>query len=433
MKCSLLVVVTVLALSCSARAQDQATTPPPISVPPPAVHVTDPAAATRAWLDSVPAEKRAQSDAYFEGGYWLVLWNFLASAAIAILLLQSGISAGLRDFAERHSRYWVVQIVLYALPYILLTALLSFPLTYYQFFVREHAYGMATQNFAQWLGEQIKGLVLSAIAGCLFLAVLYGVFRRAPRTWWLWGTGVAFVFVIIGFIIGPVYIEPMFNSYKPIEDRAISEPILQLARANNIPVTQVFEVDASRQTKRISANVAGFLGSTRIALNDNLLRECTLPEIRHVMGHEIGHYVLNHVAKLIAWFALFIFIGFAAARAAFGYAVRKRGQRWGVRGISDIAGLPLLGLILSVVIFLLTPVINTVVRMSEIQADAFGLKTAQEPDGMAAVSLKLGAYRKLDPGPLEEFVFFDHPSGRARIRMAMDWKAAHQSAAGAVQ
>lgn len=423
---SLLVSCAVAGAMHLAAAQERPVTPPPIAVPAVAVHVNDPAAATRAWLDSVPAEKRAQSDAYFQGGYWLLLWNFLVSATISILLLQSRVSARLREFAERRSRFWIVQVALYALASIILAALLSFPLTYYELFVREHAYGMATQNFGQWFGEQLKALLLSLIADSLFVIALYGVIRRAPRTWWLWGTGVALLFLVIGFLISPVYIEPIFNTYKPITDPAISTPILELARANKIPVTQVFEVDASRQTKRISANVAGFLGTTRIALNDNLLRECTLAEIRHVMGHEMGHYVLNHVAKLIAWFGLFTFLSFAVARAAYGFAVRRWGERWGVRGISDVAGLPLLVLIFSTVIFLLTPVIKTATRISEVEADAFGLKTAQEPDGMAAVSLKLGAYRKLDPGPIEEFIFFDHPSGRARIRMAMDWKVAHQ-------
>lgn len=399
---------------------------PTLQIPAGAVQVTDPAAATRAWLDSVPADKRAKSDAYFEGGYWLILWNFLVSAAISLLLLQTRISAKLRDFAERTSRFKAIQVTLYALPYFLLTALLSFPLTYYEGFVREHAYGMATQNFGQWMGDQTKGLVLSLIAGSILLIVLYGVFRRAPRTWWLWGTGVAVLFLVFGLLIGPVYIEPLFNTYKPITDPAVRDPILALAKANNIPVTQVFEVDASRQTKRISANVAGFLGTTRIALNDNLLAQCSMPEIRHVMGHEMGHYVLNHVRTLLMWFTLFILISFAAAKWGFAAAQRRWGDAWGVRGIADPAGLPLLMLIFSTVIFLLTPIIKTTTRMSESEADAFGLRTAQEPDGMAAVSLKLGAYRKLDPGPLEEFLFFDHPSGRVRIRMAMDWKAAHR-------
>jgi STE24 endopeptidase len=198
-----------------------------------------------------------------------------------------------------------------------------------------------------------------------------------------------------------------------------------MARANEIPVKQVFEVDASRQTTRVSANVSGFLGTTRIALNDNLLKQCTLPEIRMVMAHEMGHYVLNHGAKLLTYFGIFILIGFALARILFDAAVRRWGGKWGVRGISDPAGLPLLVLILGTLVFLATPFLNTVTRITEREADAFGINTSREPDGMAKATLKLGVYRKLDPTPLEEFIFFDHPSGRARIRMAMDWKAAH--------
>ena len=198
-----------------------------------------------------------------------------------------------------------------------------------------------------------------------------------------------------------------------------------MARANEIPVKQVFEVDASRQTTRVSANVSGILGTTRIALNDNLLKQCTLPEIREVMAHEMGHYVLNHGAKLLTYLGIFILIGFALTRILFDAAVRRWGDRWGVRGIADPAGLPLLALIFCTLLFLATPLLNTVVRVTEREADAFGINTAREPDGMAEVALKLGAYRKLNPTPLEEFIFYDHPSGRARIRMAMDWKAAN--------
>jgi STE24 endopeptidase len=198
-----------------------------------------------------------------------------------------------------------------------------------------------------------------------------------------------------------------------------------MARANEIPATQVFEVDASRQTTRVSANVAGFLGTTRIALNDNLLKQCTLPEIRMVMAHEMGHYVLNHGAKLLTYSGIFILVGFALTRTLFDAAVRRCGNKWAVRGIADPAGLPLLVLILSTFIFVVTPFSNTVVRVTEREADAFGINTAREPDGMAKVALKLGTYRKLNPAPLEEFMFYDHPSGRARIRMAMDWKAAN--------
>src|SRR5213079_3072006 len=125
--------------------------------------------------------------------------------------------------------------------------------------------------FGPWFVEQLLGLVVALIASSVALVVFFGVFRRAPRSWWIWGTLVAVVLSFIGNLVAPVYVEPLFNKYKPLTDPTIRDPILAMARANEIPVTQVFEVDASRQTTRISANVAGMLGTTRIALNDNLL------------------------------------------------------------------------------------------------------------------------------------------------------------------
>ena len=396
--------------------------------PTPAIGSTsslDPAQATKAWLDTVSADKRAKSDAYFEGGYWLLLWNFLVGAAIAIFLLASRSSARLRDFAERTTNSKTLQVPIYAVGYIVIVALLSFPLTFYQFFMREHQYGFATQSFGAWFGEQLIGLVVGLISGTIALSILYAVFRRAQTTWWIWGTLVVVVLSFIGNFIAPIYVEPLFNTYKPLNDPKIRDPILAMAKANQIPVTQVFEVDASRQTTRVSANVAGLLGTTRIALNDNLLKQCTLPEIRAVMAHEMGHYVLNHGAKLTIYFGVVALLGFAIGRAVFDWALRRWGERWQVRGVSDPAGLPLLMLIFLTFTFLMTPVLNSIVRTTEREADQFGINTSREPDGVAKVSLKLGAYRKLDPTPLEEFIFFDHPSGRARIQMAMDWKAAH--------
>src|SRR5262249_37023460 len=161
---------------------------------------------------------------------------------------------------------------------------------------------------------------------------------------------------------------------------------------------------------------------------DNLLKQCTVPEIRAVMAHEMGHYVLNHGAKLLTYLRIFILIGFALTRILFDAAVGRWGDNWGVRGIADPAGLPLLALIFSTLLFLASQLLTTLVRVTEREADAFGINTAREPDGMANVALRLGAYRKLNPTPLEEFIFYDHPSGRARIRMAMDWKAANLSA-----
>src|SRR5438270_3597392 len=356
----------------------------------------DPAAATKAWLATVPQEKRQKSDRYFEGGYWLLLWNFLVAAAISIFLLESGISARLRDFAERicTGSSWLpqftLQIACYAIPYFLIVGTLGFPLDFYEHFVREHQYGLATQSFLPWFREQLIGFGITIMRGTTLLIALYAVFRRAPRTWWVWGTVVAVLFMSVVVIITPVFVEPLFNTYNPLTNPEIRNPILAMARANQIPTRQVFEVDASRQTTRVSANVAGFLGTTRIALNDNLLKQCTLPEIRAVMAHEMGHYVLNHGAKLLTYSGIFLAIGFALTRILFDAAMRRWGVRWGVRSIADPAGLPLLTLIFGTLLFLATPFLNTIVRVTEREADAFGINTSREPEGMVKVALKLG-------------------------------------------
>jgi len=405
-------------------AQQEPTSPPATFAANSAANF-DPAQATQAWLASVPAAERAKSDAYFEGGYWLILWNFLLTAAICVFLLQSKISARLRDFAEKLTASNTLRATIYSVLFIAIFALLCFPLEFYQSFYREHQYGMSTQTFGPWFAEELTGLGVTLIFGTIALIVLYAVFRRAAKTWPVWGTIVVVCFSIFGNFIAPVFVEPLFNSYKPLEDSKIREPILAMARANEIPVNKVFVVDASRQTKRIGANVAGLLGTTRIALSDNLINRCTLPEIRETMAHEMGHYVLNHGAKLTTYFGVLALAGFILCRLAFNGALQKWGARWNVRGIDDPAGFPLFVLIFATYIFLLTPIINTITRVTEREADAFGINTCREPDGSAMVALKLGEYRKLDPGPIEEFIFFDHPSGRARIRMAMDWKAAH--------
>ena len=384
----------------------------------------DPDAATRAYLATVPADLRARSDAYTEGGYWIQVWSFLISAAILILLLRTGLSRRFRDWAERRSRRRPIQTFLYYVLFTLAATVLAFPWTIYTGFVREHAYRLATQTFGGWMRDQLVALGVTLVLGGLAVAVLYEVLRRFPRAWPALGAAVSLVFVVIGALIAPVFIAPLFNRYTLLTDARIREPILRMAHANGIGTDRVYVMDASRQTTRISANVSGILGTERITLNDNLLRRASLPEIEAVMGHEMGHYVLRHVYQFIIFFALVIALGFLVIRAGFAWAQTRWGERWGVRGVDDPAGMPVLTLIFSAYLFLLTPVLNTYVRVTEAAADIFGLNSARQPDGFALIALKLAEYRKLDPGPIEELIWYDHPSGRARIRMAMQWKAA---------
>lgn len=377
----------------------------------------------RAYLDRTPAAEKAKSDAYFEGGYWLQLWNFLCGAAVAAVLVQGRVSARMRDLAQRITRFKPLQTGAYAIQYLILSALLSFPLGVYADFIREHKYGLATQNFAGWLGDWGKGLMVSVILGSVVMMALFGIVRRLQRTWHIWGAMVMIGFVIFFVAIAPVYIAPLFNKYTILSDAKVVDPILRLARANGIPAHNVYEMDASRQSKRVSANVSGFLGTMRITLNDNLLKRCSLPEIEAVMGHEMGHYVLNHVFKMILVLSILVVVGFVLLRWSTERLLARYGDKWGITGIGDPAVTPLAVVLFSAYLFVLTPFTNSFIRMQEAEADMFGLNAARQPDGMAAVSLKLGEYRKMEPSPIEEWIFFDHPSGATRIRNSMRWKA----------
>lgn len=416
--------VLIFAVACVCIAEMQSTPPTTLEIPAAARSSAsfDVKTATDAWLASVPPDKKARSDAYFEGGYWLLLWNFLLSAAILILLLTTRWSAGIREWTERVTARKNLQTLLYFMPFLLITTVLQFPLAVYQGYFREHHYGLSNQTFAAWLRDQLVGLGVVAVLGGIGIVVLFAIVRRLGKNWWVWGAVASVIFLTIAALIAPVYIAPLFNTYKKLENARIKDPILSMARANGIPATDVYEVDESRQSKRVSANVSGFLGTERISLNDNLLNQCTLEEIETTMGHELGHYVLHHIYKDILFFGIVFLAGFAFLNWSLNRTLARWGQQWGIRGVTDVAVLPLAVLLLSFFFFLTTPIENTWTRTQEYEADIFGLDAARQPDGEAAVDLKLGDYRKLDPSPIEEFIFFDHPSGRTRITAAMRWK-----------
>ncbi len=383
--------------------------------------------ATDAYLATVPPDKKVRSDAYFEGGYWLQFWDFLFGAAVTIFLLQSRLSARMRDWAARVSSWRGVQDLIYFILFLLTVSVIQFPLLVYEGYIREHKYGLATQAFGPWIGDQLIGLAVTGVLGGIAVMVLYWVVRRLGKNWWVWGAVASIVLLAFTILVAPVYIAPLFNTFKKLENPKIRDPILSLARANGIPVTEVYEVDASKQSTRVSAYVSGFLGSERIVLNDNLLNRCTPEEIQSVMGHEMGHYVLHHVYKDVLFYGVLFLVGFAFLNWGMHWALARWGDRWGVHEITDVAALPLAALLLSIFFFVLIPLTNSWTRTQEYEADIFGLNAARQPDGEALVDLKLGDYRKLDPSPIEEMIFYDHPSGRTRITAAMRWKAENMS------
>ena len=382
-------------------------------------------AATDAYLAKMPPSRRAMSDAYFEGGYWLILWDFVTTLIIMWLLLHFQWSAKMRNLAERITRFRALQTVMYWTQFLLVTSILSFPMTMYEGFFRERKYELMNQTFGGWMKDQLIGLVVGLILGAILMVPLFGIVRRLGRTWWVWGAVLMIVFSAFLSLVAPVYIAPLFNQYTKLQDASVKDPILSMARANGIPARDVYEFDASKQSNRVSANVSGFAGTMRISLNDNLLKRCTLPEIATTMGHEMGHYVLNHVYKGLVMVGVVIVIAFALLNWAINFALARWGTAWDIRGIDDVAVLPLAVIVFSLFFFLTTPINNTITRTMEFEADMYGLNAARQPDAEANVDMLLGEYRKLDPSPVEEFIFYDHPSGRTRITAAMRWKAEH--------
>jgi STE24 endopeptidase len=425
-----LLVVLVLS-STLAAAQDangslaDSTMPSVLTVPPQAQASPDfnPEAATDAYLAEIPATAKARSDAYFEGGYWLTLWDFLYGIVVVLLLLNLRWSAAMRNFAERITRFKPIQTAIYWIEYLLVTTVLVFPMTVYEDYFREHKYGLATQTFGPWMNDQFKALLVNLVLGMIITVVLFGIVRRLPRTWWIWGAVASTALLILVVLIAPVFLFPIFNKVTRLDDPKVTEPILRLARANGIPAKDVYEIDASKQTTRMSANVSGFGSTMRITLNDNLLRRGSPEEIQAVMGHEMGHYVLNHVYIGMMFMFIVIVSAFAFLRWGLEWSLARWGEKWQIRGVGDTAVLPLVILLGSIFFFILTPVNNTFTRTQEHEADMYGLNTSRQPDGAAQGAIHLGEYRKMNPGPIEEWIFYDHPSGRNRIYAAMRWKA----------
>ena len=415
--CPIILLVSVLA---SAQTNSPSTSPGNVTA---AKQSFDVNAAVETYLAKMPPVERARSNAYFEGGYWLILWDFLSTVFVMWLLLRFRWSARMRNLAERITRFRPLQTALYWIQFLIVMSVLTFPMTIYEGYFREHKYGLLNQTFGPWMRDQLVGLAVGLALGAILFVPLFGLVRRLGRNWWVWGAGLAIVFFAFVSLIAPVYISPLFNQYKKLEDAKIKDPILSMARANGIPATDVYEFDASRQSNRVSANVSGFASTLRISLNDNLLNRCTLPEIETTMGHEMGHYVLNHAYKGLVMLGVVVVIGFAFLNWGIGFALARWGAEWEVREITDVAVIPLAVIVFSLYFLLMTPVTNTITRTMEFEADMYGLNAARQPDGEANVDLMLGEYRKMDPGPVEEFVFFDHPSGRTRITAAMRWKA----------
>src|SRR2546423_6728034 len=253
-----------------------------------------------------PSEKAIR---YYRSGN--VLWCTRACWELFVpaLILFSGLSARLRDFAERTGRKWVFIVAIYIVAFMAAQYLMEFPLNCYQGFFRQRAYGLSNQSFGHWLGNSLKRLAVNTTGLAAFLWIPYLLMRNSPRRWWFYSWIATTVATVLVVFITPLWVDPLFNHFGPLKNKALEADILALAKRAGIEGSRVYEVDKSAETTAVNAYVTGFMGTKRIVLWDTLVAKLDRRELLTVMGHEAGHYVMHHVWQGILLSSVLMFLG----------------------------------------------------------------------------------------------------------------------------
>jgi STE24 endopeptidase len=359
---------------------------------------------------------------------WVVttLWGLFVPA----LILFTGFSARLRDWASTIGRKWFFVIAVYVVLYLALLYAINFPLGYYQGFVHQHAYGLSNQTFAHSFSDSLKALVVAMVMGALFLWIPYLLLKKSPQRWWLYTSLVSVPFLALVMLVQPVVIAPLFDDFGPMQDKTLEAEILGLANRAGIDGGRVFEVNKSEDTKTLNAYVGGLLETKRIVLWDTLLRKLDREQVLVVMGHEMGHYVLGHVWYLFALLSVLILAFLYVAHRALGFLIPRFQHRFGFTEVSDVASLPLLSLLLSVFFLIVQPIAFAYSRHIEREADRFGLEITQNNYAMASALTVLHDENLAhpNPGPLYKLWRSRHPPIAERIEFAnryRPWETGH--------
>jgi STE24 endopeptidase len=385
----------------------------------------DPVAATNAYLATLSPEAHAKATAYTQGGHWVLLWTVVVSVLVSWIVIRSGVLVRVRGGVEaRRPRPWMAVLAVVVVDSIL-EGVMSIPWDAYARWWREKGYGLTSRPFGGWLGEHVLQMVIGTVSALIVFSLLYWLIRRAPRLWWLWAgvgvTGLSLVFFILQLFL----IEPLFNTYKEAPPGPVRDEVVAMANQVGVPSNKILIYNGSKQSNRYTANAGGIFGFGRVAMSDVMFKkDADLAEVRGVVGHEMGHYVRKHVLIGAAEQGLMTLIGLFLVDRLFPFAARVLGAK-GVTGLADPAGFPVLSIILAVLGLLATPISNSFSRWGEADADHFSVVHFNEPDGLAKALVKTIEYRADSPSKLEEFIFYDHPSVRARVQAMMDWKAAH--------
>ncbi len=378
-------------------------------------------------------ERRAQAVAYAHTRYVLYFVGTLISLGIYLLLWRARLALVFRDWACRASGRLILQCLVFVPLFVAAVALLSFPLDYYSGFVVEHHFGLSTQGLASWLADWGKSLAIETALVVILTWVFYSIVRRSTRRWWFhfWLASIPLVLAFV--LVDPYVIEPLFYKFTPLTKTqpALVERIeAMLNHAGlSIPPNHIFEMDASSKTRAVDAYVSGLGSSKRVVVWDTTLNKMGQDELLLVLGHETGHYALQHIPKefalneAVAFF--FFFLGFLAVNRW----VERVGPRTGLAGAGDLAALPLVLMVLTVLVFLSSPIVNGISRHYEHQADQFGLEVAYgvvaDPNTAEVHAFEILGEEDLDdpdPNPFIKFWLYTHPPLEERIRFAAAYK-----------
>jgi STE24 endopeptidase len=386
----------------------------------------DPAVETARYIDGLGAEALAKAAAYTSATHWMLLWGLVVSAIVTLVIVQLGLLE--RVSAKLEKRGWALRTFLVCVAFFLISALISLPWGIYQEWGFEKAYGRTSQPLSDFLTQDAIGIMMSSILGGLFFLGVYALIRRTGKTWWLWSGGLTAFAAAATILLSPVLIEPIFNDYKPVPDGPVRTALIKMADEAGIPHEKLLMFDGSRQSNNFTANVSGVFGTGRIAISDVALKQASLDEVKAVTGHEVGHYVLGHVWRIVFLFAALAMLGFFLADRLFGRAAALFGSK---AQVGDPEGLPVLLFVVSIIALLAQPALNSVTRIGESEADAYSLRTVNLPDALATALVKTAEYRYPRPSAFEEVAFYSHPSVERRVRRAMEWKAAQMKKAEA--
>ncbi len=380
----------------------------------------------------LPPDKLRQA----EGLYRIraVLYPIGLAYGIAVLLAVLACRAGARyrDWAEAVSRRRFVQAAIVT-PLLLLTIdVLEMPLGLYEQHLGRR-YGLSVQGWGSWLWDWTKSECLGFALLTLVVWGFYVLLRRSPRRWWLYGWLASIPVVVFLVFIAPVVIDPLFNTFEPLEAKQpqlVAELEKVVRRAGlEIPPTRMFEMRASEKVTTYNAYVTGLGASKRVVVWDNTARELTTPETMFIFGHELGHYVLNHIWYGLGFAVLGLLASLYLAHLAIGGILARWGSRWGIRNLADWASLPALLLVLSVFSVVGQPVGAAFSRHLEHEADIYGLEVIHGlvPDSSQAAARafqQLGekALSVPDPNPFFVFWTYSHPPVADRLRFALTYR-----------